>query len=44
MKYITTLLLVALTVVAFNAALNAIDRITERDCDRGIIKACEYIK
>jgi len=43
MKYITTILLVALAVITFNIALNAIDKVTERDCNRGIIKACEYI-
>jgi len=43
MKYIT-ILIVVLAVITFNIALNAIDKVTQRDCNRGIIKACGYIK
>ena len=45
-KVKNTLLIVislALFIVAFNAILASIDRITVRDCDRGIKTACKYV-
>lgn len=33
-----------LTAIVFNTALVSIDKITKRDCDRGIKSACEALK
>jgi len=39
-----TIILTALIGVTFIVTLKAVDRITVRDCERGIKEACQYVK
>lgn len=39
-----TIILTALIGVMFLVTLKAVDRITVRDCERGIKEACQYVK
>lgn len=38
------ILTAVLLACAFFATLKSIDRMTSRDCDRGIKSACQYVK
>lgn len=39
-----TIISIALIGVSFMVTLKAVDRITVRDCERGIKEACQYVK
>lgn len=38
------IILLAMVLVVGNVVLSSVDKITARDCERGITSACQYVK